>query len=66
MIKKGDTAEIYIDTLAYGGEGIGRYEGMTIFVPDVVPGDSVKIEIIDTKKTYARGICKKYWSAQRL
>ena len=58
MIKKGDTFEINIDCLAYGGEGIGRLDGMTVFVPDSVTGDKLKIEIVSAKKNYARGIIK--------
>ena len=56
MFKKGDLFEINIETLAYGGEGIGRLNGITVFVPDSVPGDYLKIEIVSVKKNYARGI----------
>jgi len=56
MIKKGDIIELGIDSLAYGGEGVGKYNGLAVFVPDSVPGDKVKITIVSYKKSYARGI----------
>ncbi len=47
--------EIRIDALANGGDGIGRIEGKTCFVPYTVPGDIIDIEITETKKNYSRG-----------
>lgn len=58
MIKKGDIAEINIDKLVNEGEGIGKIDGFTVFVPRSVPGDKLKIEIVSAKKSYARGIIK--------
>lgn len=46
--------KIYIDDITYGGEGIGRYQGMAVFVPDSVPGDELRAKIIEIKKSFAK------------
>lgn len=56
MIKKGDIIEVCIDSLAYGGEGVGRYEGVAVFVPDTVPGDKVTAKVVSSKKNYAKAV----------
>lgn len=46
---------ITIEDLGEGGEGIGKIDGLTVFVPGVVLGDEVEIEIRHSKKNYAVG-----------
>lgn len=58
MLKVKDTIEIKIEKIVFGGEGLGYYNSFAIFVPMSVPGDVLKVEIISTKKTYARGLIK--------
>jgi len=55
MINKGDLIELYIDEIVYGGDGIGKIDGFPIFVPDTAPEDFVKVEIISSSKSYAKG-----------
>lgn len=50
---KGDIVETKIESLAFGGKGIGRYEGLTLFVEGVVPGQTVRCEITKAKKRFA-------------
>lgn len=52
MLQKNDEFEITITDLGSEGEGIGRYEGMTFFIPGTVPGDSVIAGVTKIKKTY--------------
>ncbi|TDT71562.1 23S rRNA (uracil1939-C5)-methyltransferase [Hypnocyclicus thermotrophus] len=59
MLKIGDLIEVSIDKIVFGGEGLGYYNDIAIFVPMSVPGDKLKVEIISNKKTYARGLIKK-------
>src|SRR5690554_20268 len=54
-INKGDLIEIELVDLANGGDCVGRYEGLAVFVPGGVPGELVQIKIIEKKKSYARG-----------
>lgn len=44
-----------IETIAFGGDGILRHEGMVVFVPFTAPQDKVKIELTKKKKTHAFG-----------
>ena len=40
-MKKNDTFILKIEDMGIGGEGIGKYEGMTFFVKDAVIGDEI-------------------------
>ena len=51
-IKKGMEIEIFIDSLAYGGNGISKYEGIVVFTKNVIPGQTVKVKVVKNKKTY--------------
>ena len=50
-----DRFSLKIESVAFGGHGIGRVEGFVIFVPFTAPGDVVEIEIVERKKKFARG-----------
>ena len=51
---KSITAELTIDRLAAGGEGVGRHEGMAVFVPRTAPGDRVRARL-ELHRRFARG-----------
>jgi 23S rRNA (uracil1939-C5)-methyltransferase len=40
-----NTAELPIEKLVYGGDGLGRLEGRVVLVPFVLPGETVRVEI---------------------
>lgn len=50
-----DRIRIRIETMDSDGRGIGRAEGMVVFVPGTFPGDEAEIRITDRKKNYAEG-----------
>ena len=50
----GDRVELTIDDMAFGGEGVGRIDGFVIFVPFVITGEIVLVEITEKKKAFAR------------
>ncbi|MEL7834736.1 23S rRNA (uracil(1939)-C(5))-methyltransferase RlmD [Fodinibius sp. Rm-B-1B1-1] len=50
--KKGEDVELTIDSAAYKGKGIGKIDGLAVFVPNTAPGDRVKARIIKKKKSY--------------
>lgn len=54
-VAKDQIYEIEIIDLGDGGEGIGKYEGMTVFVEGAVIGDVVNAKIETVKKNYAIG-----------
>lgn len=51
-LKKGEDIELTIDSAAYKGKGIGKIDGLAVFVPNTAPGDRVKARIIKKKKNY--------------
>lgn len=50
-----DRCILKIQSVAFGGSGVGRAEHFVIFVPFTAPGDVVEIEIVERKKRFARG-----------
>jgi 23S rRNA (uracil1939-C5)-methyltransferase len=52
-VKKGQEIELEITDLAFGGKGIAKIDGFTVFVDQAVPGDRVLALIVKKKKTYA-------------
>jgi 23S rRNA (uracil1939-C5)-methyltransferase len=45
---------LQVTSMAYGGEGVGRWEGKAVFVPYAMPGDEVTAEIVEDRGRYAR------------
>ncbi|WP_367360818.1 class I SAM-dependent RNA methyltransferase [Syntrophus sp. (in: bacteria)] len=55
----GDRLEVKIDSVAFGGLGVGRVGRLVIFVPFAADGDTVEIEIASVRRAYATGrICR--------
>ncbi len=54
-LEKNQEYEITIEDMGNEGEGIGRIDGMAVFVKDAVVGDVARIKIIKAKKNYAYG-----------
>lgn len=52
------TTEIVIfDKYSYGGESFGRLRDQrAVFVPFTIPGERVRIQLVEEKKGYARGV----------
>lgn len=44
--------EVTVEKLVYGGKGLARYNGLTIFIPGVIPGEKVAIEIKRKRKGF--------------
>lgn len=56
MIVKNSIVELEITDISSDGNGVGRYEGMAIFVPQTAIGDKLLVKIVCVKKNYAYGI----------
>lgn len=52
-IAKNDIIRIEITDISGQGSGIGRYDGMAIFIPQTVVGDIINARILKVKKSYA-------------
>ncbi len=59
MIKAGERATITIDAIAAGGDGVGRLDGMVVFVPQTCRGDKAEIVIHKIKSGCAYGTVTK-------
>ena len=55
-VKKGEELELRIDSLAYGGNGVGRHDGFVVFVRGGLPGDSVRARVTKVKRGFAEGV----------
>ncbi len=53
-IKLGDQLTLRIDDIAFGGEGVGRVAEFVVFVPFVLVGETVEVEVTEVKKSFAR------------
>jgi len=51
----GQKAVVTISDIAFGGEGVARIGDFVVFVPFVVPGEEVEIELTEVKKRFGRG-----------
>ncbi len=47
--------ELTVDSIAHGGEAVGRIDGKAHFVAGAIPGERVEIEIFKEKSRWARG-----------
>jgi 23S rRNA (uracil1939-C5)-methyltransferase len=60
--------QLKIEKLVYGGEGMGHADGVAVFVPYVLPGETVAVRLDAQKKKFARGRVEKFveLSAERV
>lgn len=63
-----DPVEITIDTMANGGQGMGRHEGRVVFVPFTIPGETLTARIVRAEKrvAFAEGVTLLDPSADRV
>ncbi len=52
-VQKGEELEVRIDSLAYGGSGVGRVDGFVVFVRGGLPGDRVRATVTKVKRGFA-------------
>ena len=48
------TARVRVDSIAAGGDGVARHEGLAVFVPRTAPGDLVDVAL-EPRGRFARG-----------
>jgi 23S rRNA (uracil1939-C5)-methyltransferase len=46
--------ELQVTSMAYGGEGVGRWNGKAVFIPYAMPGEGVTAEIVEDRGRFAR------------
>ena len=52
----GDVIEVVTERLAYGGDAVARYSGLTVFIPFAAPDEKLRVRVTERKKNYARAI----------
>ncbi len=52
MVKKNDQLVVTIEDIGSEGEGIGKYEGYTLFIKNTVVGDKVLVKVMKAGKSY--------------
>jgi 23S rRNA (uracil1939-C5)-methyltransferase len=67
-VVKGQEIDVRIDSLAYGGNGVGRVDGFVVFVRGGLPGDRVRARVTKTKRGFAEAAAEAVLepSAQRV
>ncbi len=55
-MKKNEIYSLYIESVSSEGVGIGKIDGMAVFVPNTAPGDNIQCKIVKVKSRYAFGI----------
>src|SRR2546428_11867766 len=54
--RRGDVLDLTIDDLAFGGEGVGRVQGYVVFVRGAVPGDRVRVRMVEARSRFGRAV----------
>lgn len=52
--RRGDTVELAVDDLAFGGEGVGRVDGYVLFVRGGLPGDRLRVRVTEARGRFGR------------
>lgn len=50
----GEELVVRVGDVAFGGDGVARVEGFVVFVPFALPGEDVRVEIVESKGKFAR------------
>ena len=53
-VAAGERHSVRVLDLAFGGNGVARVGGFVVFVPFVIPGEEVEIEIREVKRSFCR------------
>ena len=59
-MERGDKVQITIEDISTEGQGIGKADGLAVFVREAVIGDFVLAELTKVKKNYAFGRVAEY------
>jgi 23S rRNA (uracil1939-C5)-methyltransferase len=55
-VHPGQLVELPVHGYGHQGEGVGRYQGFTLFINGALPGEVVRVKINEVKKNFARGV----------
>ena len=52
-VRKNQIIEVEIVNVAFGGKGLAKLNGFTLFVDQAIPGDVAAVRVFKKKKSYA-------------
>ncbi|MCB0834353.1 MAG: class I SAM-dependent RNA methyltransferase, partial [Bacteroidetes bacterium] len=52
-LKKGEELTLNIESMSFGGQGVGRHDEFVVFVDGAIPGDTARVLITKKKKNFA-------------
>ncbi len=55
-MKKNQIIQLEISDITSDGNGVGKFDGMTVFVPETAVGDVINVKVVKVLKSYAYGI----------
>jgi 23S rRNA (uracil1939-C5)-methyltransferase len=59
ILRRGDVVPVVIDSLAFGGQGVARLDGLVIFVAGGLPGQCLDVRLIKKKKNFAEAVIER-------
>jgi len=54
VVEVGARLELELTDLAHGGDAVGRHDGQAVFVPLGVPGERVRVDVVECRRRYLR------------
>lgn len=57
-LEVGERVRLRLESLAAGGEAVGRHEGMAVFAMWGCPGDEAEVEITEVSRSFGRGVVR--------
>ncbi len=64
-MRKNDIITLEITDITHEGSGVGKYEGMAVFVPNTAVGDKIKAHVLKVNKNYAFAKCNEIIEASK-
>lgn len=58
--------DVRIDGLSHDGRGVGRYHGKTLFVDGALPGETVRVQVLEDKRRFMNARVKEVLSVSPL
>jgi 23S rRNA (uracil1939-C5)-methyltransferase len=55
-LRRDEEVELHVDSLAFGGNGVGRVDGFVVFVRAGLPGDTVRARVTKVQRRHAEAI----------
>jgi len=65
-LRPGMDIPLRVESVAFGGAGVGRHEKQAVFVPFTAPADEITVTVTEVKKRYARGVIRDIVAASPL